>query len=679
VTDRDATDDQPELVPGLVRAQVKAAKTRAAKAAAPVATAAVDPVAQVLVDTGLAHLDRLFDYLVPAAMADVAAPGCRVKVRFAGKDVDGFVVGRSAASEHDGRLAPIRRVVSPEPVLQPHVLELVSQVARHYAGSRGDVLRLAVPPRHATVEQERVERSAPRGRVDRAHAAAAWAPVEQATDVLRSLSRGESPRVVWSAGPGSDWAGQIAAAALATVDSGRGVLVIVPDARDAARVGTALDQVALDHVVLKAESGPAQRYRDFLAVLRGEVKVAVGTRAAAFAPVQRLGLAVIWDDGDDLHAEPRAPYPHAREVLRLRAGIEQCALLVGAHSRSTEAQLLVRTGSATELPLRRPAVREAVRVAVTGATDQALERDVFARSARLPREALRLLRDALEQGPVLVQTPRHGYAAALACERCRTPARCPDCTGPLRISDPSAPPSCAWCGHAQPSWACSACGHRGLRAPVVGERRTAEELGRALPGARVVTSAGDAVRPTVPGRPQTLVVATTGAEPTVDGAGYAAVVLLDTWLMLSRPDLRVREEALRRWLNAAALVARGGRVLAVGDPADPTLQAVVRWDPAGHAERELLDRASAHMPPACRVATLVGSPGAIDDAMILLSVPPGAEVLGPVDHGDDAARTVLRVPWASGEALTDALGELQRVRSARKLDPVRVQVDPPTL
>ena len=186
------------------------------------------------------------------------------------------------------------------------------------------------------------------------------------------------------------------------------------------------------------------------------------------------------------------------------------------------------------------------------------------------------------------------------------------------------------------------------------------------------------MRASVPARPS-IVVATPGAEPVAEG-GYAAVLLLDTWLALSRPDLRVREEALRRWLGAAALTRSGGRVLVVGDPADSVLQALVRWDPAGFAERELADRASAHLPPACRLATITGSPGAVDDAVTLLSLPDGAESLGPVPHGDAGeSRMVVRVPRAVGPALSAALREMQRLRSARKLDAVRVQVDPPSL
>jgi primosomal protein N' (replication factor Y) (superfamily II helicase) len=174
-------------------------------------------------------------------------------------------------------------------------------------------------------------------------------------------------------------------------------------------------------------------------------------------------------------------------------------------------------------------------------------------------------------------------------------------------------------------------------------------------------------------------VATPGAEP-VAAEGYAAVVLLDTWLPLARADLRAAEEAVRRWANAGALVTPGGLVVAVGDPAHPALQALVRWDLPGFTDREIRDRQEAHLPPASRVATITGEPGAVDDALTLLDPPPSAEVLGPVDVVDpEGSRAVVRVPRSDGAALSRALTELQKLRSARKLDAVRVQVDPLTL
>ncbi|RLV50259.1 primosomal protein N' [Nocardioides mangrovicus] len=637
-------------------------------------SAAVDPVARVLVDVALAHLDRPFDYLVPSTMADDAVPGARVKVRFAGQEVDGFVLERTDHTDHTGRLAPLRRVVSAEPVLTPEVAELTGRVAARWAGTRSDVLRLAVPPRHATTEKRE---STPAPEVA-APGAGGW----QAYGVWPLPQR-----AVWSCLPGDDWAPLLARAAAATASSGRGALVCVPDHRDVARLDAALTELVGPgrHVVLAADAGPAKRYAAFLALSRGAVRIAVGTRAAAFAPVRDLGLVAMWDDGDDLYAEPRAPYPHAREVLLLRAQQTGCAVLLGGYARSVEAQYLVRTGWAHDLAAPRTMVRERAQVAVAGATEFDLRRDPLARSSRLPHDAHRAVAAALEHGPVLVQTPRSGYATRLACDACRTPAGCAVCHGPLRIPGPGQPPECAWCGTPAPGWSCPECGNHGLRAPVLGDRRTAEELGRAFPGVPVRTSSGERVLDDVEARPA-LVVATPGAEPVADG-GYAAVLLMDTWLLLGRADLRAEEEALRRWANAAALVrpvADGGRVVVVGEPASAAVQALVRWDPAGLAERLIAERQSAHLPPASRVATLTAPPEVLEEVAAGLVLPEAAEVLGPVPVDDpqaeeDQVRLVVRVPRASGERLGAALGDLQRTRSARKLPHVRVAVDPMTL
>jgi primosomal protein N' (replication factor Y) len=682
--------DQPELLPGLVRARARSA--RGPQARKPVELATELPIARVLVDMPLAHLDRPFDYAVPASMAEAAQPGVRVKVRFAGQDVDGFVIERTDSTDHTGSLTPLRRLVSPEPVLTAQVAALTEAVAHRYAGTRSDVLRLAVPPRHATTEKEAAstELDQPVGRADspggraqsRPRVSDAWADHVHGPAFVARLAEPTPVRAVLGAAPGADWPLMLAQAAAATLAGGRGSILVVPDGRDVDRVDAALARVlgVGQHVTLRADSGPSRRYRDFLALSRGARRVVVGTRAAAFAPVHDLGLVAIWDDGDDLHAEPRAPYPHAREVLLLRAEAEATSAIVGGFARTVEADYLLRTGWAHEIVPSREVLRERVSVSVSGGSELALERDPHTRATRLPSEVHEAVRAGLERGPVLVQTPRHGYAASLACERCRTPARCATCTGPLALTGPTTAPSCRWCGTEAPGWSCAECGHRGLRAPVIGDARTAEELGRAYPGVRVRTSSAGLVLATVPASPA-IVVATPGAEPVAEG-GYATVVLLDTWLALTRADLRVEEEALRRWLNAAALVGPGGRVIAVGDPGLPALQALVRWDPAGFAARELATRSEAHLPPASRMATVTGDEEAVADAMNLLAAPANTEVLGPVTVGDPAdpeLRMVLRVPRAEGVALAAALGELQQLRSSRKLAAVRVQVDPPSL
>jgi primosomal protein N' (replication factor Y) len=277
---------------------------------------------------------------------------------------------------------------------------------------------------------------------------------------------------------------------------------------------------------------------------------------------------------------------------------------------------------------------------------------------------------------VLVQVPRRGYVPALVCQRDRTPARCPSCGGPLRVTSGHAVPSCGWCGRLAGDWRCPVCEGRQLRASVVGARRTAEELGRALPGVPVVTSGRDEVLAGVPAKPA-LVVATPGAEPVAEG-GYGAVLLLDTWALLTRTDLRAGEEALRRWLAAAALArpaGDGGRVVVVADHALAQVQALVRWDPEGAAERELADRTALGFPPATRMVAVSGAPRAV--AEVVEAVGRG-EVLGPVPDGE-GERALLRVPRTGSAELLGALRTVLATRSAHKAENVRVQVDPLSL
>ncbi|HWH00380.1 MAG TPA: primosome assembly protein PriA, partial [Pilimelia sp.] len=483
-----------------------------------------------------------------------------------------------------------------------------------------------------------------------------------------------------------------AEAAAATVAGGRGVVAVLPDGRDCDRLDAALTAVLGPgrHVTLSAALGPAERYRRFLAVRRGAVAVAVGTRAAAFAPVERLGLVALWDDGDDVHAEPRAPYPHAREVLLTRAQLAGAGALLAGFARSAEGQLLVETGWAREVVAARAAVRARAPEVAPAGDDPQLARDPAAATARLPSLAWQAARGALGAGaPVLVQVPRRGYLPAVSCAGCRAPARCPHCAGPLELNSARGAASCRWCGRGAAGRGCPHCGARALRAAVTGARRTAEELGRAFPGVPVRTSGRDEVLATVPGGPA-LVVATPGAEPVADG-GYGAVLLLDAWALLTRADLRAGEEALRRWLAAAALArpaAAGGRVVVVADGALPPVQALLRWDPGWYAARELAERRELGFPPAVRMASLTGPAAAVDELLAAARLPAGAQLLGPVPAGgrapsggaDGAAapeRMLVRVARADGGALASALRAAVAVRTARKApDPVRVQVDP---
>lgn len=766
---------------------------RAGRAARPVGAleiAADQPVARVVLDLSPHHLDRTFDYLVPAAMAADTQPGVRVKARFGPQEVDGFVLARADHSDHDGRLVPLKRLVSPERVLTPQVAQLCRTVADHYAGTLSDVLRLAIPPRHAraeaapsgsgpvTVESSAespavpttpdevraTPGSAPAGAAASADTAAAgsaastlavhasapstaaqappvgsgrpseWAAYRGGAAFLNHLVGGSAPRAVWTALPGrvadgvpvprdrpsggrgtgeedpaqavQHWALALAEAVRATVTGGRGALVVLPDARDVDQMSRALELAGYtartarqdgQFVRLTADEGPSPRYRSFLAALRGEVPIVIGTRAAAFAPVRDLGLVACWNDGEETLAEPRSPYPHAREVLALRSEQEGAAFLLGSVSRTVQAQALLESGWAREVAAPREVLR-ARAPRVRALTSVELAAEGAGAAARLPSAAWRAVRDALGTGPVLVQVPRAGYLPVVACARCRTAAHCGTCHGPLMLPGPGAPPQCAWCGALAGAWSCDECHWTGLRSVRVGSGRTAEELGRAFPGVAVRVSGASApggVISAVGPRPA-VIVATPGAEPVAEG-GYAAALLLDAALSTAHVGLAVAQDALHRWLAAAGLVRsarEGGQVLLVGDAAPGPTNALVRWDPAGFADRELAERRELDLPPAVRVAAVTGDRQAVDAVVSRVGLADASTTLGPVEVPETAGRptrggagrdpslqppvrTIVRVPLREGRRLARELSASLAVRSAkREGGSVRVQLDP---
>ena len=663
------------------------------------------PVARVLVESSLPHLDRPFDYGVPAALDADARPGVRVKVKFNGQDLSGFIMERVAESDAGHTLLPLAKVVSPVPVLTPEIRDLATAVAARYAGTVSDVLRVAIPPRVARLEktfpdvQEAAAEAAVR-QLDNTWADAlpsAWADYRNGPAFLRHLTEGGAPRAVLNSlrafGP-AGWPQLVAQAVAAAFASGRGALVVVPDNRDLDLLEVAVTSLLPEGAVarLTAEDGPTPRYQNFLRLLAGAARVAIGTRSAAYAPVKDLGLVVCWDDGDDLHIEQRAPYAHAREVLLLRAEQAGAACLLAGHTRSTEVHRLVETGWVLPVEAERNVVRRTVPRVVNTADSFEQERDPLARIARLPGAAWRAAKEGLEQGPVLVQVARAGYVPSLVCETCREPARCGTCQGPLALAvGGSAAPQCRWCSTPALDWGCSHCGGRRLRKGATGVMRTAEELGRGFPGKTVITSSGDHVKASV-GPGKSLVVATVGAEPVAEG-GYAAALLLDGDSLLRRENLRAGEDTVRRWFNAAALVrpASDGGLVVITASETSAVGALLRWDPAGYARRELSLRMELQLPPAVRIASITGPRPAVEHftaevaaqldpagirlrtagpAPVILSGPPSSR------RAAEDVRTLLFFPYAQAAPVTRVLRATRAATAAkRSAEPVQLRLD----
>lgn len=637
-------------------------------------------IARVLIDSPLPQLDHLFDYAIPDDLAHLAQPGVRVRVplRSANRVADGYLVelidpnqlpadgtaeatldGTGPDTGYSGKLSPVDSIVSGVPVLTEPVWQLARRLADRAAGNASDIVRLAVPPRAVRVEKawlaaEHTAQPAPdAGPVLPEPGFAEYPPETLGTIVAERLrvciaavptlvrlpgatpdsesepSAGARPKVDDGSTVGT-WAVTMAELAVSALRQGKSSILVTPDFRDQDQLQAALALLApaADIVRVDARQANPDRYRGFLSLLEGRPRIILGNRSAVYAPAHDLGLIAIWDDGDPLYGEQLSPYVHARDAALIRREAADCALVFIGHSRSVETERLVEIGW-----LRAVHPARDVHPRVIPTTFQA-EPDAQARAARIPSAAWLVAKEAVRTGPVLVQVASPGYAPMLACRSCGQSARCTNCQGPLALASATATPACRWCGHLAAGWRCSHCEATQLRVVTVGTGRTAEELGRAFPGARVIVADGEHTVLTIGPEPA-LVIATRGAEP-IPRNGYSAILLLDGERMLARESLRVGEDCLRWWANAAALAAPGASVMLAG-VGGALAHALNTWQPGPYAAGELADRRQLRFPPAVRVASVTGTSAEVEAALETLAELPGLDVLGPVPH--EAAAT----------------------------------------
>lgn len=687
------------------------------------------PVAEVLVETQLPHLARPFDYAVTESLAADAQPGVRVRVRFAGRLISGFVVSRKASTEHVGELTAIERVVSDLVVLTPGLRRLCEEIAARYAGTLPDVLRLAIPPRHATAERRaRTADPAPLGEVERqqicdeisAHsdepkafadyltALDTWIGAAPAAGDTTSAAGGDTtstaaghssssadsdtssttdsdttsaaagPRAAMALLPGSmpgtGWIHYGLRAAARVLRTGRSVLWLVPDHRELAALEAALGDLKPLAIRLSADQGQSARWSAWVRALHGAARLIIGTRAAAFAPASDIGLIICLDDGDENYLDQHAPYPHARQVLLTRIQQTGSAALFLDYNRTVEIQRLVRIGWLGEITYPGPVHRQQAPNCQLPPEDLPPHQH-----QRLPELGFRLTQAAIGRtkespaiGPVLVQVPRAGYLPVIACAGCRSVIECPQCAGKLEAASQTGPFACRTCGFRAETFTCPQCASNAVRAVVAGIERTFEELGRAFPGTKVIRSGGSHIIDRVPDEPS-IVVATTGAEPYADN-GYALALLLDS--LWPGPGLQATDRAIARRMRAACLVRgwqHGGRILLMDD--DPSIRQVIAdFAPVAWADEQYQARSELRFPPAVRTIALRGDRSAV--AEVVAAASEVGQVWDIYAHEEPYER-IIGTTIASGPAVTRRIAAEVAARSMRHEESVFARVDDP--
>ena len=517
-------------------------------------------VARVLIDSPLPQLDRLFDYAVPDAFAADAQPGVRVKVplRSAGRMVDGFIVEIGEPDASDRPLSELDAVVSAVPVLTPRSTR--SRAAPPTARRARRATSCASRSRSAWCAPRR--RGSPHRRRRRPRsttaARAVGGGVPRALPRSRRARSARGERLAVDAPPSTvrlPDGSEVGAWAVAA-RRGRGAHARRGPVGDPRRARSPRPRAARGGArrASRARGGRPRR-------LAGRARRCATPRSCATlapAPVHRHRQSL-------RRLRARAPTGPHRALGRRRPAARRAAQSRRARARRRAAAAGARrqrTGVRRPHPHDR---RRAARRGGMGARDpdgsprepaRRAQRDARGGVARRPRALRRVRRRPRRRsptGPVLVQVARPGYAPVLVCAECRHPARCPHCGGPLHAAQRRArSPSAAGAAAPAPGWTCPNCSSTRVRMASAGSERTADELGRAFPGTRVIVADGAHPITHVDARPA-LVVATRGAEPIAVGR----VPRRDP--ARRRPDAAGRRPADRRVVPALVVERRRAR------------------------------------------------------------------------------------------------------------------------
>ena len=605
--------------------------------------ASVLPFARIQVDTGVFHLDQLYDYQIPEALSPLIQVGVRVQLPFGNRETEGIVVERVATPERAGELKAITKVLSSSPVATMTSINLIQKVARDFACNPWDVIRSAIPPRVASVDK------------------GATSGLFHNPIVSKGSAEFHTFRPFVQA--------HLQTANLAVTNLKHGsTLIIAPDEKDVDLIADAL--VTLDVKVLKLTSSMprSDRYRNFLESMHGTNRVVVGTRSAVFAPVSNLATIIVHKESAYEHYEIRTPGWNVRAVAMMRARIEQVQLYLLGFSPSLEVAQLI-----DDREIRYVNHKESINVKAFSPSEGAL----------LPGRIFGEIKKALAAGPVLFIAPRKGYGNALLCSHCRNIALC-QCGGRLTVNAKGIAPSCVHCGKAFVSWKCSFCNRDKQYLAARGIERASEEISRAFPGYPVIISAGDVIKDEVPSQPS-LILATPGAVPQVKG-GYSAVVILDGMRFFSHTDLRSQERARELFAETASLISSNGALLFIIDDAHPIVAAISRWNIAPLIKRELGQYSELELPPSVTSCVLLMEKAisaqfvsGLRKAVSEQRLPSTTRIYGPTDVSKGLVKIVLHVAKSDRKELIDVVHELQRRRSIAKKDLFTLRVDPYSL
>ena len=405
-------------------------------------------------------------------------------------------------------------------------------------------------------------------------------------------------------------------AAQRVLDSGRGVLVLVPEIsltpqtvdRFRSRFASLESAVA----VLHSHLSQGERFDEWHRIQRGQARIVIGARSAVFAPLENMGLIIVDEEHENSYKQDSPPRYHARDVAVVRAKMEPCAIVLGSATPGLETWHNSQHGKYRRLTLTERA--DGAKLPLVRVIDMRLEKRRGGKGAPgILSEQLRISivkrLDRYEQ--VILFLNRRGFASSILCPSCGHAVKCNHCTVSMTMHKSLDRLVCHVCGFQRiPPRLCPECKDPGILLAGFGTERVEETLRKAFPKARIARVDTDAMqqkhqlRETLAAFKAHKLDILIGTQMIAKGLHFPAVTLvgvLNADLTLHLPDFRAGERTFSLLTQVAGRAGRGellGEVVVqTFTPHSPAVQFSRQHDYDGFSEQELEIRRQCGYPP----------------------------------------------------------------------------------
>ena len=608
-----------------------------------------------------------YTYAVPDGV-DVV-PGHRVTVPFGRRSTYGFVV--SLGTEDPGvEVKPIATAGS-DPLLLPHQVALARLVADHYWLPLIECLRAMLPPRvratgssgsQASSRQRRHSRliELATGPASRAASPDLTAEQKQALDVI-----GANHVTLLHGVIASGKTEVYLAAAERALAEGLRVLLLVPDIsltpQLVQRVRARLDAPV---AILHSQLTELERAQQWWRTRRGEAQVVLGSRSAVFAPIPRLGLICLDEEGSAAYKQDRTPRYEAGWVARRLAAVSGARFVAGSATPSVATYFDAERGQLALAKLTRRVRGREAEVELVDMRDEAASGNRQPLSRRLVEVVGKTLEN---EEQVILYLNRRGLSTFVLCRDCGKSVQCLGCSVALVQHAAGRAQGadylidglvCHYCGYsrAMPS-VCDHCGSRNIRGMGMGTQRLEGIVKKLWPQARVLRLDSDAAKgpdsyfdiwETFSERRADILVGTQLVARGFDLPAVTCVGVVDADLPLHFPDYRSAENTFSLVVQVAGRAGRDGRssrvIVQTSNPDHYSLRCAAANDYEGFYAAELPSRKAFVFPPFAELVVLTRTDR--DDAKAAASARESAESIatGLLKEGIEGIRVMGPAP-----------------------------------